>query len=95
MNQMIYTVRDMAAQCYLEPFFALNDDVAKRAFQDACRREGHQFNLNPTDYALYCIGHFNALEGTLDRIEPHKLMDAASVFGIRDVETVEAEVKHS
>lgn len=59
MIQNIYTVFDSKAKTYMQPFFVLNDSVAKRAMVNLLRDPEHQFSKNPEDYSLYHIGEYD------------------------------------
>lgn len=88
MNAEIFTVFDMAAKRYVEPFTAPTIEVAIRSFGAACATEGHEFDKFPEDYALYHIGTFDAVEGTLKALEPRRIA-MANAF-VRKIEEVKS-----
>ena len=75
----IYSVYDDKAQVWTQPFFQMNDAVAQRSISNAANQEGHNFNMNPEDYALYCIGEFNDEDGTIVSTNT-KLLDVATLI---------------
>lgn len=78
MKLLMFSVFDMAADMYLEPFFAVTIAAATRSFETACRREGHPFEEFPEDYVLYHVGEFEQGNGMIEKCEPHKVAMAAS-----------------
>ncbi len=81
MTTEIFTVLDMVAQLYLEPFFAPNIEYAIRTFGEAAGKEGHQFAKYPEDYALFHIGSFDASLGVITSAEPRKIAVAVQFTG--------------
>ena len=79
MMQMIFTVLDMAAKRFTEPFFAANEEVALRSFKEAVNSEGHPFSKFPEDYALYKIGEWDNESGDIAAEEPVKLVNASAL----------------
>lgn len=78
MNIELFAIFDSAAERYIEPFCGSTIGVALRGFQEACEKEGHQFNKFPEDYALYHVGSFDADLGVLTPIPAHKIAQASS-----------------
>ena len=56
----IYSIYDVAMKCYAQPFYQINDDVAKRSFKMAINNPTAE-NLYPVrdDLELWCIGYFD------------------------------------
>lgn len=75
MRQEIFSVFDMAANCFMEPFCTMTVDTAIRSFRQCVETEGHQFTMFCEDYALYHIGSFE--DGLLQGREPSKIAMAA------------------
>lgn len=63
MKLNIYSVIDSVAGIYSQPFVMLNEPVAVRVMQNAVNSEGHNYNMNPEDYALYKIAEFDDVTG--------------------------------
>ncbi len=74
----MFSVHDMAANRFIDPFPALTIDTALRGFKEACMTEGHQFAKFPEDYALYHIGSFDPQNAALTPIVLHKVGMASS-----------------
>lgn len=83
MIREVFTVRDMVADIYLDPFMERNAGAAIRAFQVVCSREGHQFHEHPQDFALYHVGSFDCQLGQLVPMEPRKLADGSQFVNYR------------
>ena len=66
MRYELFSVYDMAAEMYVEPFCAPTVQVALRGFQEACTTEGHQFRKFPEDYALYHVASYDGELGVMD-----------------------------
>lgn len=56
----IYSIYDVAMKAYAQPFYQINDDVAKRSFKMAINNPTAE-NLYPVrdDLELWCIGYFD------------------------------------
>lgn len=65
MRHGLYSVRDKCASAFLPPFCLPMDAMAVREFQRAARMEDHKFHVNPEDYSLYKLGHFDDESGLL------------------------------
>ncbi len=61
----IFTIFDSKAKAYLQPFFSLNVETAKREFSAAVNGEG-PFAQFAEDYALFSLGVFDQNEGDFD-----------------------------
>lgn len=78
-TMMIYTVRDEAADGYLQPFFMLNDAMATRAFQSLVREPGHNFHASPQDFSLWRVGQFDGGTGEIVPVTPVQVCKALSL----------------
>mgnify|MGYP000341489139 CR=1 FL=1 len=65
MIHRIFTVYDVAADAFLQPFFSVNRAVAIRNFASAAGEEGSQFHRHSGDYTLFEIGSFDQVKGEL------------------------------
>lgn len=81
MNYVLVSVKDELSG-YGAIDIQYNDDVAKRAFANACRSI-EQFRSNPADYSLYRIGNFDSVSGEIVPCNV-KLISASSV--VQEVE---------
>ncbi len=69
MNTSLFTVFDSAANRFLDIFSAPTVEFALREFRAAVNKPGHQFNLYPADYTLFCIGTFDPEKGSVTALE--------------------------
>ena len=69
MKLNIYSMYDQAAQAYLPPVYLENDNVAKRAIQNAVNTQDHQFNQNPADYTLFHLGEWDDCTATITMLK--------------------------
>jgi len=64
----IYTVRDSKAEAYLQPFFAINDNIAMRMMLDTANDQTTLFYKHPEDFQIFVIGKFNEKTGEITSI---------------------------
>lgn len=67
MLHQIFTIHDITAELYTQPFFGINDQVAIRSCQNLVQHPGTAFFDNPEDFRLFHIGSFN--DETLEIIQ--------------------------
>lgn len=77
MKSNAYTIFDSKSKTYTLPWFAMNDEVAIRAFKDKVNKEGHEFNLHPEDYSLFGIGSYEDNTGVLTPSQTHDTLGKA------------------
>ncbi len=77
----MFTVFDMAAQQYLEPFMQPTIEAAIRVFRQACENPEHQFGKFPEDYVMYKVGTFDGSTGEVVGCEMTKVAMAVSYSG--------------
>ena len=74
-----FTIFDIKAKAFLQPFFSMNIDTAKRDFSKAVNGDG-QFAQFAEDYALYHTGSFDQAEGTWETYDsPQHLCNAITL----------------
>lgn len=78
MNVQIFSIFDMAAKRYMDPFTGPTIEFALRGFKEACTTAEHQFNKFPEDYCLYHVGTFDADLGAITPLEARKIAMASS-----------------
>lgn len=61
----VYSVRDLKAETYSQPFFSPNDGTAMRAFSDGLRDPQTVMARHPEDYALFRVGVWNTDNGAI------------------------------
>lgn len=76
----VFSVRDMKAEAFLQPYFTPTPGSALRAFGDACAKTDSPFYAHPNDYVLYEIGTYNDSDGMLSPLNPVKMMATAADF---------------
>ena len=65
MKLQVYSVYDLKVSAYSAPFYAPNDSVAMRSFQQLKRDPNSQVFHFPGDFKLYRIGTFTDEDGFL------------------------------
>lgn len=76
----VFSVRDMKAEAFLQPYFSPTQGAALRAFGDACSKSDSPFYMHPNDYVLYDIGIYNDENGLLTACNPVHMLCCASDF---------------
>lgn len=74
----LYSVYDRVAQVYAEPFTAVNDATAVRAFTIAQSTPESMLFATPADFQLWYIGSMDNTNGDIlcfDDYEPYKVVD--------------------
>lgn len=66
MKLQIFSVRDIAADVYDRPFFAVSIGAARRGFGDAVNTKDNPLAAHPEDYELYHLGIFDDNAATFD-----------------------------
>lgn len=66
MIQKIFSIYDIKAGAYLNPFFMSSKGLAIRAFTDLVNDQTTQFNKHSEDYTLFEIGEFDDQSATID-----------------------------
>lgn len=76
----VVSVKDLAIDAYITPFFVQTVGQAIRMFTDEVNREGSQIRLHPKDYTLYLIGDFDEEKGDLQGLFPTAIARANEVL---------------
>ena len=61
----LYSIFDRVAQVFTEPFSAVNDAAAVRAFSNAQLQPGTMMFSNPADFQLFFICEFDNHDGSI------------------------------
>lgn len=86
-----YSVFDKTAGTFSTPFFAPNDDVAKRNFRFSLKKLDDMF---VTDLELFLIGEFDIEDGFFLSGVASRIIDAGeNVLSEREIEKKNSEVK--
>lgn len=62
----VFTVYDVKAEAYLNPFIMRSKGEATRGFADEANREDSSIGKHPQDYVLFELGSFDELTGKFD-----------------------------
>lgn len=68
----IYAVKDLAVQCFGNPFVVRAQGEALRSFQDEVNNDNGNSAIakHPEDYELFCIGEYDEQNGIIHPITP-------------------------
>lgn len=72
----IYSIKDLTAKYYMQPFYGRNHGEAIRSFTNAVNDASNPNNLlakHPSDFALYAIGEFDEISGKIKETSVEKL----------------------
>lgn len=70
MEIKVYSIFDLKAETYSQPFYAMNDALAQRIFTDVARDTETNIARHPMDFVLMRIGSFDTNTGCLTSDEP-------------------------
>jgi len=77
-KRQVYAVYDSKAETYMQPWYAVNDAVAKRTFAMAVNN-GPEFKAHPEDFTLFHLGEFDDEKGDFANTNaPRSLLLAAA-----------------
>lgn len=81
MRHSIYSVKDKAANAYLQPFFTVNEATAIRSLRAVLADPQHTFAQNAKDFSLYLVGHFHDDDGmVLPLAEPNFVVNLETLM---------------
>lgn len=85
----IYTVYDMVADVYSQPFYLKNNEIAKREIRNLVNdnQQPNLFNTNIEDKILYLIGEFDENKALIKPIEHER------VIHLKDLKETPKDVK--
>lgn len=66
MIHLVYSVRDLKAEAYLQPFFSTNNGTACRSFMESVQKPESPFYKHPADFCLFHLGTFDDVSGKLE-----------------------------
>lgn len=84
MIKFLYSVRDITAQIFCNPFIELNDATARRAFAQAANDPNSVISKNPECYSLSLVGSFNDECGEIESHLPVFLCNATDFIKRED-----------
>lgn len=79
-NVKIFTVYDVKAEAYLQPFFTPTSGTAIRSFAEAANSTDHDFNKYAEDYTLFEIGEWDENAGTIMMLPAMKPLGNALTY---------------
>lgn len=74
--QGMYCLWDAKAESFGMPFFADNDNLARRIFGDSVVKSGTVLNDHPEDFFLYKVGQWDQTSGSVDGVKPVSIASA-------------------
>lgn len=66
MDEFVFSVFDVKAGAFLNPFIMPNLATAIRALTDCVTDDNHNFGKHPSDYTLFQLGTFNRETGSIN-----------------------------
>lgn len=66
MKMLAFSIRDVKAECFTQPFFAQAKGQAIRGFADAVNDGKSDYARHPADYTLFHIGSFDDQTGAFE-----------------------------
>lgn len=76
----IFTVFDVKAERYIQPFFSPTEGTAMREFRMAANDEDHSFCKYAEDYTLFLMGEWDDENGVIDMLVAMKPLGNALQF---------------
>lgn len=81
----VYAIYDTQAKVFSHPFFAVNDDVAKRMFAGAVNDSGTQFYQYPLAFSLFGLGTYDDAMGAFDNFATPQNLGLAATFKTSEI----------
>lgn len=75
MEMKVFSIYDVKAGAYINPFFLPTEGMAVRTFMDCCNDVNHNFGQHPEDYSLFKIAVFDNTKGTFLDIGPEIVLN--------------------
>lgn len=76
----MFSVYDLKANAFMQPFFFFTAGTAERAIVDQLRDENSSIGRHPEDFSLYELGEFDDTTGKFTLLEvPHLLVQVAQL----------------
>lgn len=80
----VFSLHDVKANIFAQPFYSANPDTAKRAFANALMEGKGDMVKFPEDFNLWHLGWFDDDAGTFEEFQPEQLATAAQILGGRN-----------
>lgn len=79
----LYAIKDKKAEIYADLFQLPNNAIALRKFSEACADEKSDLHKYPEDFALYLIGKYDNVKGTIGGPEEPLEIDKATNYVLK------------
>ena len=76
----IFSINDVKAASFGQPFFAMNKGIAVRMFSDLVNDKNSMVSKHPDDFKLYMLGEFDDNSGGLSPVAQPEFLHSASEF---------------
>lgn len=76
----IFSINDVKALSFGQPFFAVNKGIAVRMFSDLVNDKNSMVSKHPDDFKLYMLGEFDDNSGGLSPVAQPEFLHSASEF---------------
>lgn len=93
-RELLYSIFDSVSGAFNFPFVMASDGLAIRAFADSVRSRSGNLSRYPEEYALWKIGYFDAVSGSIESITPVHLADAVD-FVVRGPQSDDSSAAQS
>lgn len=88
MTLKVFSIFDIKAGAYLQPFFMATTGQALRAFTDSVNDKQSQFHKHPGDYTLFELGSYD------DSVGKFKNLDALKPLGTAQEMKYDETISH-
>ena len=76
----VFSIHDVKASTFGQPFFAVNKGIAVRMFADLVGDKQSMVSKHPDDFKLYLLGDFDDNSGGLSPLAQPEFLHSASEF---------------
>ncbi len=80
----MYSIYDVKALAFKNPFFLVNDQVAIRIFGDIVQDKTSDVSKHPEDYSLYKLSVVNVRTGAVTSTEKREIMQGKQLLNIAE-----------
>lgn len=67
MKKNMYSIFDTKAKVYSDPFYTLNDSIARRMFENLVNDPQTDVFKHPNDFQLFLVGEYDDQTGKIDQ----------------------------
>lgn len=69
MKLNVYTIKDIKAETFGNPFYSTNDQTAKRSLEQASNDPNTTISKYPEDFVLYRLGDWDDTSATISTLD--------------------------